>query len=164
MCLQHKLRSEHEEVRELMVLNDRHDHARARGRGARSEVFQMRAGRFGKSHRSLWDAQDNWLFLELQTERLFSDAQDSRVGNAALRSRGIFARSSAVANARGAFDDGMPPSKDALNKRVYRNTLSKSERDARNAAQNRRRAAARAKDREMARADPWGWSLVLEER
>jgi hypothetical protein len=69
-----------------------------------------------------------------------------------------------VANARGAFDDGMPPSKEALNKRVYRNMLSKPERDADNAAQNARRAAARAKDAEMARENPRAWSLVLEER
>ena len=158
ICLQHKLRSEHEEVRELMVLNDRHADARARGRGARSEVFKFARGRFGKSHRSLWDAQDSWLFLESQTGRHFSDAQD-RVGG----TRG-FARSLAVANARGAFDDGMPPSKEALNKRVYRAMQSKAERDAHNAARNARRAAARAKDAQMARADPRAWSLVLEER
>ena len=69
-----------------------------------------------------------------------------------------------MANARGAFDDGMPPSKEALNKRVYRAMQSMPERDARNAAQTARRAAARAKDAEMARADPRAWNLVLEER
>ena len=58
----------------------------------------------------------------------------------------------------------MRPSKEALNKRVYRAMQSKPERDARNAAQTARRAAARAKDAEMARADPRAWNLVLEER
>ena len=58
----------------------------------------------------------------------------------------------------------MRPSKEALNKRVYRAMQSMPERDARNAAQTARRAAARAKDAEMARADPRAWNLVLEER
>ena len=58
----------------------------------------------------------------------------------------------------------MRPSKEALNKRVYRAMQSMPERDARNAARNARRAAARAKDAEMARADPRAWNLVLEER
>ena len=58
----------------------------------------------------------------------------------------------------------MPPSKQALNKRVYRAMLSQAERDARNAAQNRRRAAARAKDAERKRADPQGHGRVVEAR
>ena len=58
----------------------------------------------------------------------------------------------------------MPPSKEALRKRVYRAMLSKDERAALNAAKNRRRAAARAKDAERARADPQGWRLEREER
>ena len=58
----------------------------------------------------------------------------------------------------------MLPSKQALNKRVYRLTMSRAERDARNAAQNRRRAAARAKDAEKAGEDPQGWRVEREER
>ena len=42
--------------------------------------------------------------------------------------------------------------------------MSKAERDALNAAQNRRRAAARSQDAEKAKADPPGWRLELEER
>ena len=57
----------------------------------------------------------------------------------------------------------MPTSKEALNKRVYRATLSKPERDAhaRNAAQNARHAAARAKVAELARADRRRYLILL---
>ncbi len=48
--------------------------------------------------------------------------------------------------------------------RVYRATLSNPERAALNAAQNARRAAARVKDAERARADPHAWSLEIQER
>lgn len=49
MCLLQKLHAQREEGRGLPFKNDRHDHARARGRGAPLEVFQISAmaGRFG---------------------------------------------------------------------------------------------------------------------
>ena len=50
MCLLQKLHAQPEEGRGLPFKNDRHDHARARGRGAPLEVFQISAmaGRFGQ--------------------------------------------------------------------------------------------------------------------
>ena len=45
MCLLQKLHAQPEEGRGLPFKNDRHDHARARGRGAPSEVFQISAMR-----------------------------------------------------------------------------------------------------------------------
>jgi len=45
MCLLQKLHAQPEEGRGLPFKNDRHDHARARGRGAPSEVLQISAMR-----------------------------------------------------------------------------------------------------------------------